>query len=128
MFPRCLRACSLLDAFLVDSAVTSLAFSPTSDFLVTTHVDDLGVYLWSNMTLYEHVSLRPLPRDYEPTLMMMPSTSLVTQGLRKRATSTRTSCGNACMYWRFSVVSLTSQVSERKTTATTILMMTRRCS
>ena len=90
MFPRCLRACSLLDAFLVDSAVTSLAFSPTSDFLVTTHVDDLGVYLWSNMTLYEHVALRPLPADYEPQLTIaMPSSSRATQGITSPVTSRR---------------------------------------
>ena len=36
----------LIDCFLVESPVTSLAMSPVADFLVTTHVDDLGVYLW----------------------------------------------------------------------------------
>ena len=36
----------LIDCFLVDLPVTSLALSPVADFLVTTHVDDLGVYLW----------------------------------------------------------------------------------
>ena len=36
----------LIDCFLVESPVTSLAMSPIADFLVTTHVDDLGVYLW----------------------------------------------------------------------------------
>ena len=68
----------------------SLAFSPTSDFLVTTHVDDLGVYLWSNMTLYEHVALRPLPADYEPQLTIaMPSSSRATQGITSPVTAPR---------------------------------------
>ncbi|XP_046327932.2 WD repeat-containing protein 36-like [Haliotis rufescens] len=65
----------MIDCFLVDSAVTSLSMSPTSDFLVTTHVDDLGIYLWSNMTLYTYVSLKPLPEHYEPQTMAVPSTS-----------------------------------------------------
>lgn len=50
----------LIDCFEVDAACTSLSFSPTGEFLATTHVDQLGVYLWSNRTLYSHVSLRPL--------------------------------------------------------------------
>lgn len=37
---------SLIDCFLVDSAAVSLAMSPTGDFLASTHVDDLGIYLW----------------------------------------------------------------------------------
>ena len=65
---------SLVDVFLIDSAVTSLSMSPTADFLATSHVDDVGLYLWSNMTLYTHVPLKPLPPDYEPVAMDMPST------------------------------------------------------
>ncbi|KAK3090298.1 hypothetical protein FSP39_010724 [Pinctada imbricata] len=64
----------LVDIFLLDSAVTSLSMSPTGDFLTTCHVDDVGVYLWSNMTLYSHVPLKQLPPDYEPVVMEMPST------------------------------------------------------
>ena len=36
----------LLDCFLVESAATSVSMSHIGDFLATTHVDDLGVYLW----------------------------------------------------------------------------------
>ncbi|KAK2173340.1 hypothetical protein NP493_883g01001 [Ridgeia piscesae] len=71
----------LIDCFLIDSAVTSLTLSPTGDFLATTHVDDLGVYLWSNMTLYTHVALRPLAADFEPQVMDVPSTSRRSQGV-----------------------------------------------
>ncbi|XP_055956682.1 WD repeat-containing protein 36 [Patella vulgata] len=66
----------LVDCFLIDSAVTSLSMSPTGDFLVTTHVDNVGVYLWSNMTLYSFVSLRPLEQTYEPKIMVMPGTNI----------------------------------------------------
>ncbi|NXV23981.1 WDR36 protein, partial [Cepphus grylle] len=64
----------LIDCFLVDSAAVSLTMSPTGDFLASTHVDDLGIYLWSNRSLYSLVSLRPLPADYEPSMVTLPST------------------------------------------------------
>ncbi|NXB17339.1 WDR36 protein, partial [Rhagologus leucostigma] len=64
----------LIDCFLVDSAAVSLTMSPTGDFLASAHVDDLGIYLWSNRSLYSLVSLRPLPADYEPSLVTLPST------------------------------------------------------
>ena len=64
----------LVDCFLVDSPTTSIALSPTGDFLASTHVDDLGIYLWSNKSLYSHVSLRPLPSDFTPSLIELPTT------------------------------------------------------
>ncbi|XP_014666285.1 PREDICTED: WD repeat-containing protein 36-like [Priapulus caudatus] len=69
-----LPTATLVDCFRVDSACTSLGFSPTGTFLVTAHVDDLGIYLWSNCTLYAHVSLRPLPVDIVPELVDLPTT------------------------------------------------------
>ncbi|XP_022111358.1 WD repeat-containing protein 36-like [Acanthaster planci] len=66
----------LLDSFLVEDAATSLTLSPTGDFLATAHVDDLGVYLWSNKTLYTHLPIRPLPDTYEPSTVAQPGTSL----------------------------------------------------
>ena len=70
----------MVDIFLVDSPATSLALSPTGDFLASSHVDDLGVYLWSNKTLYSHVSLRPLPPNHTPTLTELPTTALEADG------------------------------------------------
>ncbi|XP_035632533.1 WD repeat-containing protein 36 [Oncorhynchus keta] len=64
----------LVDCFLVDFAAVSLTMSPTGDFLASSHVDNLGIYLWSNNTLCSMVSLRPLPADYEPTGIMLPGT------------------------------------------------------
>lgn len=39
--------CSLVDCFLVAMAPVSVSMSPTGDFLATSHVDSLGIYLWS---------------------------------------------------------------------------------
>ena len=38
----------LIDNIGFDTAVTSLSVSPKADFLATSHVGDLGIYLWSN--------------------------------------------------------------------------------
>ncbi|XP_017316182.1 WD repeat-containing protein 36 [Ictalurus punctatus] len=65
---------SLVDCFLVDTAAVSLSLSPTGNVLASAHVDSLGIYLWSNTTLCSLVSLRPLPADYEPTVVMLPGT------------------------------------------------------
>ncbi|CAH1774831.1 unnamed protein product, partial [Owenia fusiformis] len=64
----------LLDCALVDRAITSMSMSPIGSLLATGHLDDVGVYIWSNMTLYTHVNLLPLSENYEPTLLDMPST------------------------------------------------------
>lgn len=64
----------LIDCFLLDSAPLNVSMSPTGDFLATSHVDHLGIYLWSNISLYSVVSLRPLPADYVPSVVMLPGT------------------------------------------------------
>ncbi|XP_041915856.1 WD repeat-containing protein 36 [Alosa sapidissima] len=64
----------LVDCFLVDAAAVSLTMSPTGNFLASSHVDNLGIFLWSNSTLCSVVSLRPLPADYEPAVVMLPGT------------------------------------------------------
>ncbi|XP_069481588.1 WD repeat-containing protein 36 [Ambystoma mexicanum] len=64
----------LIDCFLLDSAAVSITMSPTGDSLASSHVDDLGIYLWSNASLFSLVSLRPLPADYEPCMVMLPGT------------------------------------------------------
>jgi U3 small nucleolar RNA-associated protein 21 len=66
----------LIDCFRFDKAPTSVCFSPTSEYLVTTHVNELAIYLWSNKTLYSHVPLKQLPDDYEPLeTVEMPNTN-----------------------------------------------------
>ncbi|CAL1530137.1 unnamed protein product [Lymnaea stagnalis] len=65
----------LIDVFLLQSAATSISMSPCGNFLATIHVGDVGVYLWSNKTLYTHVSLTPLPEDYIPKCADLPNTA-----------------------------------------------------
>ena len=70
-----LPSSKLIDCFKFERAPTSVSLSPTAEFLATTHVNELGLFLWSNKTLYSHVSLRQLPDDYEPNeVTKMPST------------------------------------------------------
>ncbi|XP_077479730.1 WD repeat-containing protein 36 [Stigmatopora argus] len=57
---------SLVDCFLVWAAPVSVSMSPTGDFLATSHVDTLGICLWTNRSLRGPVGLRPLPADHQP--------------------------------------------------------------
>jgi len=41
-----LPSAALVDVMKLDAIATSVAFSPLGDFLATTHVDHVGVYLW----------------------------------------------------------------------------------
>uniref|UniRef100_S4RRJ1 WD repeat domain 36 n=1 Tax=Petromyzon marinus TaxID=7757 RepID=S4RRJ1_PETMA len=61
-----------IDVLAVSSPVVSLSMSPTGDYLATALSDHLGIYLWSNRSMYTHVSLRPLPADYEPRTEALP--------------------------------------------------------
>ena len=36
----------LIDAFRTPSVAASVSFSPTGDFLASSHVDSVGIYLW----------------------------------------------------------------------------------
>lgn len=67
------RTGRLIDWFAFDKAVTSLSFSPKSDFLATTHVNNLGIFLWVNRSYFSSVFLRSVPD--KPTLMDLPATS-----------------------------------------------------
>ncbi|XP_049871276.1 WD repeat-containing protein 36 [Pectinophora gossypiella] len=53
----------LVDIFSVEQPCTSLSMSPTGDYLATTHVGELGVFLWANRLLYERVFLKPIDRS-----------------------------------------------------------------
>ncbi|EZA48352.1 WD repeat-containing protein 36 [Ooceraea biroi] len=53
----------LIDIFQVPEACISLNFSATGEFLATAHVNNIGIFLWSNRTLYSHVSLKAISKD-----------------------------------------------------------------
>ncbi|MBA2459105.1 MAG: hypothetical protein H0V43_09165, partial [Gemmatimonadales bacterium] len=55
-----LPAGQLVDAFRTAQPVTSAAFSPSGDFLATTHADSRAVFLWTNRAFFSAVFLRPL--------------------------------------------------------------------
>ncbi|CAI5717329.1 unnamed protein product [Peronospora effusa] len=50
--------------------VTGLAVSPTGEFLATTHVGNVGIFLWANRSLFTEVFLDSEPS--KPVLMDMP--------------------------------------------------------
>lgn len=70
----------LIDHFQVENACTSINMSPTGQFLATTHVNFLGIYLWANKSLFNHISLRAInPESEAPFVdlhqnMLVPST------------------------------------------------------
>ena len=64
----------LIDAFSLPSACTSLAFSPTSEFLATSHPDTVGINIWTNRTLFAHVPTRHIP-DGDVRRANLPSAS-----------------------------------------------------
>lgn len=63
----------LIDQFKMSQPCLSITMSPTGDFLATAHVDFLGVYLWANKSLYEHISLRAVDPAAEAPLMELPN-------------------------------------------------------
>lgn len=63
----------MIDHFRMPQPCISMSMSPTGDFLATAHVDFLGVYLWTNKTLFEHISFRAIEPDSEAPLVQLPS-------------------------------------------------------
>jgi len=54
-----------------DSPAVSVDLSPA--MMATAHVGDLGVYLWVNKTLYQHVTLAPLTKQSKPVKLSLPT-------------------------------------------------------
>ncbi|XP_058812783.1 WD repeat-containing protein 36 [Topomyia yanbarensis] len=65
----------LVDHFRMPQICTSLAMSPTGDFLATTFVDSKGIYLWANKSMFSHVSLRAIKSDAAAPQMVLPATA-----------------------------------------------------
>ncbi|KAI9205039.1 Utp21 specific WD40 associated putative domain-containing protein [Polychytrium aggregatum] len=64
----------LIDCFKVANVATSVSFSPKGDFLSTTHVDHVGVFLWSNRMMFSNISLRNLnEEDVDQVLVALPT-------------------------------------------------------
>ncbi|KAI4379695.1 hypothetical protein MLD38_005958 [Melastoma candidum] len=68
-----------IDAMHVDISITALSLSPNMDLLATTHVDQNGVYLWANQSLFTGDSdISSYASGKEVTSVKLPSISTVT--------------------------------------------------
>jgi U3 small nucleolar RNA-associated protein 21 len=50
----------LIDAMRLPKPCTTIAFSPTGEYLATAQEGDVGIHIWTNRTLFTHVSTRPI--------------------------------------------------------------------
>lgn len=62
----------LIDQFRTDAACVSVNMSPTGECIATAHVDYLGIFLWSNKTIYSHITLKALTPEPEPPILSLP--------------------------------------------------------
>merc|ERR1711874_22329 len=60
-----------------DKPAVSVDLSPASDMMATSHVGDLGIYLWINKTLYDHITLAPYSKKAKPSKLSLPANLLV---------------------------------------------------
>ncbi|KAI9312356.1 Utp21 specific WD40 associated putative domain-containing protein [Dichotomocladium elegans] len=68
-----LPSSTMVDIFKVEDVVSSLTFSPTGDFLATTHVGNLGIFLWANRLQFANISLRSIADDEVSEVLALPS-------------------------------------------------------
>ncbi|KAA0199625.1 hypothetical protein HAZT_HAZT001013 [Hyalella azteca] len=66
---------SCIDFFTVPKPATSIALSPADEYLVSTHVGELGLYMWANRNWLSFVSLEPLKEDFTPPMVNLPATA-----------------------------------------------------
>ncbi|KAI7864698.1 Utp21 specific WD40 associated putative domain-containing protein [Spinellus fusiger] len=65
---------AMVDIFRVQDVVTSLTFSPVGDYLATSHVDNVGIFLWANRTQFSNVSLHHITdEDSNAAILPLPS-------------------------------------------------------
>jgi len=65
-----------VDYMEFDTPATSVDLSPASDMMATSHVGDLGIYLWINKTLYDHITLAPVSKKAKPAKLSLPGNHL----------------------------------------------------
>ncbi|KAK4337417.1 hypothetical protein RND71_043874 [Anisodus tanguticus] len=67
-----LESAAKIDHFLLSSPCISLSISPNNEFLATSHPDQNGIFLWSNINLYVPKLLHKLKNDFQPKLLDLP--------------------------------------------------------
>jgi U3 small nucleolar RNA-associated protein 21 len=75
---RCIRVWDIITGLLVDwiqfkNAPLSIDFSPSGEFLATSHQNSKAVYLWSNRAYFQQIIVQKVPTV--PTMIDMPSLS-----------------------------------------------------
>lgn len=63
---------TLVDQFATHSPCVSLDMSPTGETLATSHIDYLGMFLWSNRTLYSRITLTAIDPTQKAQLVTLP--------------------------------------------------------
>ena len=58
----------LISAVRLPSIATAIAFSPSGEFLATTHVGSLAIHLWSNRSQFRTIPVRRISEEDIPTL------------------------------------------------------------
>lgn len=61
-----------IDRFLCPSPVVAMAFSPLNDLLATAHLDNVGVFVWSNKGHFTEVYLKPVDESARVQLVPLP--------------------------------------------------------
>jgi U3 small nucleolar RNA-associated protein 21 len=61
----------LIDIFKTNDICTDITMSPLGDFLATTHVNQVGIFLWANRSLYEHCPIRQI-NDSDVRQVLLP--------------------------------------------------------
>lgn len=64
----------LIDAMKLPKKVNAVAFSPSGEFLATGLDEEVGVHIWTNRTLFTHVSTRQITED-DVTTVSAPTAS-----------------------------------------------------
>ncbi|KAJ3338710.1 hypothetical protein HDU93_009116 [Gonapodya sp. JEL0774] len=59
-----------VDVFGVESVATSLSISPTGEWLATSHIDNVGVFLWSNVSQWTSIFGVDEQAAHYPTLSL----------------------------------------------------------
>jgi len=75
---KCIRIWDIITGSLIDwirfkNAPLSIDFSPSGEFLATSHLNSKAVYLWSNRTFFSNIIVQKVPS--EPVEIDLPDLS-----------------------------------------------------
>lgn len=62
-----------IDWFKMPSVCTSLSMSPNGEYLAMSLENELGIFVFTNLSIFYPISLRPLSNEYIPQINHLPS-------------------------------------------------------